>query len=820
MANRIYCKVDFTDSLVSGAAAFDTPTWGNNFSATNASQLSKDTILQELLVVGGKYSRTMHYAKKNVRDSLRDGVVDNQGKLWIKGVQIDISLTIKAIDNAFIDNITIYFDKANGQYATKYIIDGETRTNDDNELALTFSSRQSLTITFLEWNRVGYNAVISYLGFDLDNKVFDKRWFKSIELTDQTMPLQAEPFFDVMSSQGTASFNDLNGELLDYATDGIFKPNLPFEIFVNDYKVANMQVNEWGDYEVQAKSVQAYLVDKLAKLDNTFSGMPLTENQNAYEVLRTICVPTIFATENDLISALQIKIQKENLPLGYTVSYEDKGYKYLVKLNKTFDKDVFVELKVFPTLTTEKIITIIIKAGTLETLSNIEYSEITPIIVLSYFAIYYGKKIIIGYGTNKKEQTIKAYLESISIQHAYLESASYRQSIAKIMSLAMLSAYTDNQGNILFKSARPRITAEQKANAIIIPPQAQMADWQETIQPKNEYKGVEYAEIKKYNQRNYNNNLNNTITPIFTFNSTLTSPPADIPTVTYSNNITITNQQFTSGDYDVETFGTTMLGRWYNFEGYFQFNETLSYSFNNNIFYVKTSNYEFGTRNEYIIFDEKTQWVSGDYKIYFVSDFSQFDNFNELNWGKLLIKADYSNNRMYFKGKILYKVTKKSDGSLVNWSSRRYFQLYNKPFDTEKEISIGNQKYKINSNKLLQIDTKINNQSIGEYLANATIEDYSTKNGIRTATVTLTGSVDYKNGNGDKVIIWNGDGTKPTILQKGDIVLPQSNKKDKNGKYLYQSTYKNGEPRYWEITGINHKYAGANRFVVELRENH
>lgn len=121
--------------------------------------------------------------------------------------------------------------------------------------------------------------------------------------------------------------------------------------------------------------------------------------------------------------------------------------------------------------------------------------------------------------------------------------------------------------------------------------------------------------------------------------------------------------------------------------------------------------------------------------------------------------------------------------------------------------------YEITNNEFLQT------KSLVEDLYQNIKRDYS--NSVRQAKLTVSCGVDFYDTKGNLAIDWsrkNKDSTLPNTLKVGDVVNILSNKKDSNGNYISKSTYNDGTPRYWKITGIKVNYKYIPTFELELME--
>lgn len=974
MANRITTTIDFAPNTYAEEADFNAPTWGNNMSVKTMSKLDKEKSLPYLAVVGGKYDNNSVYGDTNGYNGIRGGLTNANGQTPTNLTLIVKSKTTALRATAMFDSITIFFDKSSEQYATEFEINGIKYYNDDTEATVKWETAVSeIDITFIKWNKPYYNAVVKYLSFELNTKVFDWNWLKSIQLTDQIKPFQPEPFFDVMQSTGNITLNDLDGELLDYARDDILVSNLPIEISVNGYIAHKAIVESWSNYNQNNKTVSANTIN-INILNNKFNGMQFTENVTAWDILEII----------------------------------------RKSINITWNTN---------------------------------------------------RIIIVGSGTRKKEISIKSYLESIIVKYAYLENSTYREAIKKICQLAQLVLIIDNDNNLIFDTARPRIMQAQRNNIIDIMPIMQIDDFTETIQPKNDYNGIAYDEntiIKKtgkiaeeinitfYQAKDINNtelvyvggdtninkylftqymkdgntrakariefnilqdikvNIKGTPTVIsshklFTNKKWKQSETQelefkntyDITVVSWDSNKIILDYDLTiaydSLDTNIKllTDNISIVGEYFEvatetkiknnnsyiystneliqhdtaifiktsvYAGITNFSNSVRYSLNDFNFSDEiailisssnTNNIEFGndtfviTNNatSYLLYSKNgANWYASNnipsfgYRYatsitygnnIFVGSGNRGTSYSEHgdNWaigtniesfgssgitygnnkfvacgigksaysidGKNFTITPYPNNEYtesiafgnnkyvacgsnftlvstdainwtkyplifnnivgitFGNGKFI--ASNRNDGNFdiiasidgINWSISNtyphisYFIKYvtdsffmGKATEDGKNIDLYNSINGIDWNKIasevffgdITMGNVIFPMPIANYLADCIIEDYSTKNGIRTAELTVTGSVDYKDKNGNKVIVWNGEGNKPTILQKGNIVVPYGTKKDKDGNYLPLSVYKDNSPRIWKITGIRMTFAENNRFILELQE--
>ncbi len=105
-----------------------------------------------------------------------------------------------------------------------------------------------------------------------------------------------------------------------------------------------------------------------------------------------------------------------------------------------------------------------------------------------------NKQII--YGDDNRVGTVKSYLENIWIPYPYLKPDTMFNTINKFCQLAQLSVYEDDNGDIVFASARPRITSQEAQNAIEVKTGYQYKQFDRSIILKNKYNTVEMNETK------------------------------------------------------------------------------------------------------------------------------------------------------------------------------------------------------------------------------------------------------------------------------------------------------------------------------------
>ena len=172
-----------------------------------------------------------------------------------KSRQLEVEIEIVGSN---IDSIVVYGDKTANQFPTKAYIDGDISNiiySDDAEWTIKFNNASSLhTITFLEWNRVDYNACITYIGEMKNELVLDKKWINSISSLSQSTGQPKDIYYGVIANTGNSDINDIGGEIKDLLEDGILSAsNLPISVFANEKQVQSHTIID-SDYSFSGNS--------------------------------------------------------------------------------------------------------------------------------------------------------------------------------------------------------------------------------------------------------------------------------------------------------------------------------------------------------------------------------------------------------------------------------------------------------------------------------------------------------------------------------------------------------------------------------------
>lgn len=146
--------------------------------------------------------------------------------------------------------INICFDDVNDQYPTSIIIDGKTYTNDDPNFTVALDQADSHTIVINNWSAPNFPLRIQGIYVDLSIDI-DSRSLIGISRTITDRSNYELPSFGIISNTGNIEFNDIDGEVLEYAQQQLLKGGLTVEISLNNtvYKnsehIGTFYTNKW-----------------------------------------------------------------------------------------------------------------------------------------------------------------------------------------------------------------------------------------------------------------------------------------------------------------------------------------------------------------------------------------------------------------------------------------------------------------------------------------------------------------------------------------------------------------------------------------------
>ena len=166
-------------------------------------------------------------------------------------------------------SLTVAFDTANGRHPKSIWIDGVEYIDDDPIFTVTgLTESTSHTITIYNWNAPKYPLVITgiYIEVSID---IDRRNLIRISRSIFDRSDLKLPSFGIISNTCNIKFNDLDGEIRDYAEKFLLQSGLKCEIKLNNtlvdgasQTIAVMETDEW-DYDNDNQVVSVSIKDDL-----------------------------------------------------------------------------------------------------------------------------------------------------------------------------------------------------------------------------------------------------------------------------------------------------------------------------------------------------------------------------------------------------------------------------------------------------------------------------------------------------------------------------------------------------------------------------
>lgn len=414
------------------------------------------------------------------------------------------------------------------------------------------------------------------------------------------------------------------------------------------------------------------------------------------------------------------------------------------------------------------------------------------------------KEIVYG---NNEIGSVKSYLEKITIEYPYLESATYRETLDKFCVLAQLNLLEDDNGNLKFVSARPVET--KNTDIIVIPTNKQFAIFRKDEFLKNKYSNVFIGRTNYVGEYQLFGETKS-VTFLEEQPNTQQGTLEDGSTYEYSSYKEVYNDK----DKNIYADFTTKIQRQSGdlvVDGY------------------KVKGIKLPISNEYIIKDTETLYLNVEMNVKspatVVNKEGKFQNLvYSFKGTKVLtftwklsenykdgVNYSYIDNINIEKGYVTFDLFCPSLVSGTGYGTHVYplsvnLQLYGNIYKIEN-ISLGeNFDIETDSNELITNENKYENQNLCELHRENIVVDY--KKGVRTSNTSVA-CLDYYDTNGNKVIDWS----KQEILKVGQIV-----RIDKDNLGNSKVNYINGEPYLWKITGRKFRYSGVPMLDLELQE--
>lgn len=752
-----------------------------------------------------------------------------------------------------LKDIVIYGDTEVGQFPTKAIIDG-TRTiySDDAKWAINMQAEKDThTIEFLEWNRANYNACISNIRVMLRYFDLDRGWIDSVESLSQTTSDPSSIQYGMLANSGNANLRDIDGELKDLIVDEVIpNSNVPVELFVNGNKVQS-HITTDSDYVEEDKMLNLNLENRLKFLDTLkFQGAPYQEYQSAYSLLSYILsglgyISDDFASwekyqnadEFTDASGSTLRIQSTDnwaiigIPLTVDRSKKCKiSFKYINGTDYNARTGYSgIACQILNSLPTNSDCSTI-SDNTIQLINsdwgvehNVEF-EFTPSTNLVYLVFNLGyvapnqeisldifdfaindkpttdvtsREIV--YGKENSYGTIKQYLESISVEHAYLEKSSFREALEKICSLAQLELIMDENDHIKLVGGRPIASRWELSDAIKLPKSHLISNVQKSIILKNKYDAIDIDEQNGYFKMGNNIGNANSITYYDAQQNIkgeliLIDKTADIPEYYNYTSTTITP---VVASIDPKTYGEITLT--FDFDEIYIKNAKLEFS---PTYYVKKEsggNWETLTMPKFVITIPKPSSRPSD-----MEPISTTYPYTPRYYTEQII--DNKKIIIHISSWIYGQVDLDRGYKTIALSSATYNLIADTlTFDTisanTPNVETSTYVASLGSSEIQQVGTtrNIGDENMTSEIKKNVLSDYA--NGVSNATVdTFCG--DFYNANGDKIIDWS----------KGEIVRPY------DIVYFEGDTNADGSQRYWRVTGRHFKYSGSPTVSLELQE--
>lgn len=666
-----------------------------------------------------------------------------------------------------LKDIIVYGDSVVNQFPTQAIIDSSKIIyNDDLQWAINLQEEsETHTIEFTHWNRVNYNACLSYIAVMMKYLDIDKyTGLKSVESLSQSSSDTTGIFYGVLENSGSLELLDRTDELDDLLSDGVIdNSNTKVEIIAN------------------GKSVQHHIsTDSSYDRNTKLMSLELGNRFNSLDILKY------------------------------------KGYDYP-------DHSERLSVLFFDVLSNLRYALF----GTDKALTQEEFKEMLS-------------------GKYDSSKTLYDYLYSIEVEYPLIEeNKTYREVIDEFCLVAQMQMYIDDDDNVRFVSARPKVFDED-FKAINIPKKNMFSQLDYAVVLKNKYDGIEtsrnnVSDLTDNNSLCYGWQSNNSDSiyiesensDVYTniFHQTSNVIPSDIyyyakvvlnyyeTTISFDkksnqNLIEIKDVYDGVNNYDEPyiTYSVDYLHETGNLNFNYQDNANIEDMFSPNYTKVETGSSSLATYT-----DIKASYYS---EVYGTAEAKVFDetnlkttqieyegnNYDGIYSAKIKILVGYTreagiiqryldDGTYHLVGDVSRVVAEKYTprGVSINFNGVKREISFEEIQSNTENIELAKTKVSIGTSNLIQSDTVINS------IKNNILKDYA--QGVSNATVSISCS-DYFNENHEKVIDW----------EKGEI--PKINQII----YFDDDLNKDKTQRYWKIKGRTFRKSGVPMIDLELEE--
>lgn len=464
--------------------------------------------------------------------------------------EYELTLTLNMINSgSHIDHIVIVGDQVSNQFPIEAFIDDNPTSiySDDFNWVIKFpNTKATHTIRFTKWNRPSYNATllqirVMYRYLDLGNDSLEK-----LNSLSQSMSNPSKLLYEILANSGNVSIVDGFGEFEDLIKDGII-PNdsLNVELFINGNKVQD-HITSDSSYESGERILSFGLSNKITKMAKTnfltdesekFITRPFfSVKSNTKNISRTKYSDNASKITYRFTGEAEITLYG----VAITESFDNNtgGYKFTISNQLDFSENID-SVKIYPssafsrsvdlenhtrTIITTSNATIEIETnlgnytGNLDDLGyidasngiNIDFGR-NKVVSLYYIAnralsqIYtpeeinymFSRSVLIPHaeeGTIPPETTpikvsIKRYLNEIMVACVQLKQLTILSVLNYICDVAQICGYEDDDGKLIFESARPVFNGYDKT--IEIPNKYIFEDLKYSLVNNNKYNKVD-----------------------------------------------------------------------------------------------------------------------------------------------------------------------------------------------------------------------------------------------------------------------------------------------------------------------------------------
>ena len=249
---------------------------GNNGSLVfNSSNLSPNNISSEIKgIVGRKKALANPFivgaSKVGDGSTFSDGVdyfIGNELSDDKGNFLTDYYLNI--VSSTEIKGLTIEFDTLNGRHPNFITLNDKEYADNDAIFTIGNINSTQINLKINNWNTANYPIVISAIYVEISIEINNRNL---ISLTSSIFDRgdYALPSYGIISNVGNIEFNDLTGEIKDYAEQLLLTSDLKVIISLNNTldnsseQVAEMETTEWN-YDNNNRSVSVSLQDDLVE---------------------------------------------------------------------------------------------------------------------------------------------------------------------------------------------------------------------------------------------------------------------------------------------------------------------------------------------------------------------------------------------------------------------------------------------------------------------------------------------------------------------------------------------------------------------------